>query len=231
MSSENERRADYGERALRAGSPDFGDHGLDQEDVLTEVSDTIANLLHTCDRYEVDWNEAWSRGHSAYVGDHADGGPPPKNRDAYGYRQFGVQQQKEALALLESLTWGDMDMAIWDLENELRRSIEATRFYFLKWEAEAEAVGLPDELSLSAEVVEDLSPEWRLAYVARLLRSLAMSYGVSTDHRGDRMPVWDEHKDSPAGLLRGLNDLLWLGTLGDGNSESDRRERETQDDP
>jgi hypothetical protein len=81
MSSENERRADYGERALRAGSPDFGDHGLDQEGVLTEVSDTIANVMHTCDRYEVDWTEALSQGHSAYAGDHEDG-PPPKSRDA-----------------------------------------------------------------------------------------------------------------------------------------------------
>lgn len=81
MSSENERRADCGERALRAGSADFGHHGVNQEGVTTEVSDTIANLLHTCDRYEVDWIEAWSKGHSAYAGDHEDG-PPPKSRDA-----------------------------------------------------------------------------------------------------------------------------------------------------
>ena len=81
MSNDNERRADYGEWALRAGLPDFGGHGLDQEGVLTEVSDTIANLLHTCDRYEVDWIKAWTKGHFAYAGDHEDG-PPPKSRDA-----------------------------------------------------------------------------------------------------------------------------------------------------
>jgi hypothetical protein len=136
-----------------------------------------------------------------------------------GHMQFGAQQQKEALALLESLTWGDMEMDIRALEDALRRSIEATRSDFLKWEAEAEGVGMTDEFAVPAEVVADLSPEWRLAYVARLLRSLAMAYGVSTDWEG-RLPVTEEDKNSPAGLLRGLNDLLWVGTLGSGKTES-----------
>jgi hypothetical protein len=58
-----------------------------------------------------------------------------------------------------------------------------------------------------------MSPEDIGAYVARLLRSLALSYGVSAEFGDDRGGlVGEAHEQSPAALLRGLNDILWLPT-------------------
>jgi hypothetical protein len=51
-----------------------------------------------------------------------------------------------------------------------------------------------------------MSSEEKLAYVARLLRSLALSYGVSAEFGGGRGElVGEAHEQSPAALLRGLN--------------------------
>lgn len=123
--------------------------------------------------------------------------------------QFDANQRAEALELIEKLPWGDMDMSIRTLEEALRLAMEATRDEFALWEQDAEAMD-PDEFALEPATIAGLSPEQRLAYVARLLRSLAMAHGVSTDFAGGAL-VFDEDRNTPAGLLRGLNDLLWMG--------------------
>jgi hypothetical protein len=41
--------------------------------------------------------------------------------------------------------------------------------------------------SFSVEDVSGLSDQWRYALVARLIRSIAMAYGVSTDYAGGQM--------------------------------------------
>jgi hypothetical protein len=67
-----------------------------------------------------------------------------------------------------------------------------------------------DEFSLPEEAIADLSSEDRLAYAARLLQSLALHYGVS-DYGGRRLGEASE--ESPAALLRGLNDIQWTPML------------------
>ena len=53
--------------------------------------------------------------------------------------------------------------------------------------------------------------EAKLAYVARLLRTLAMAYGVTTDYLYASAPlVADEEPNTTAALLRGLNDITWM---------------------
>lgn len=47
--------------------------------------------------------------------------------------------------------------------------------------------------------VEELDADWRLAYVGRLIRSLAICYGLSTEDADGR---------SPGALLRGLNNIV-----------------------
>ena len=48
----------------------------------------------------------------------------------------------------------------------------------------------------------------RLAYVARLLRTIALMYGVSTEFSAEPSPLGFEHDEgSIAELLRGLNDM------------------------
>jgi hypothetical protein len=50
--------------------------------------------------------------------------------------------------------------------------------------------------------------EMRLAYVARLLRSLAMAYGMSTDYGGERAVFVEEHDDyAPVAVLGALSRL------------------------
>ena len=52
--------------------------------------------------------------------------------------------------------------------------MEATTGAFLLWEADdAGEQRFGDEFTLTAQQVADLEPEWRLAYVARLIRSIA----------------------------------------------------------
>jgi hypothetical protein len=70
-----------------------------------------------------------------------------------------------------------------------------------------------DEYLLTPSDVHDLSEEWRLAYVARLVKSLALMYGGCDDPlAGEAAP------ETPAGILRGLNDISWTPMTSEGNS-------------
>jgi hypothetical protein len=104
--------------------------------------------------------------------------------------QFNPTQQAEALALLEIPAWGDMDNVIRGLEICLRLALEATFEDFLRWENDLgpafEDDG-NDEFTLPREVIRDMPPEERLAYVARLLRSFGLDYGVGYEF-GSRPP-------------------------------------------
>jgi hypothetical protein len=63
-------------------------------------------------------------------------------------------------------------------------ALEATTEPFWRWEEhvgpELEARGF-DECSIPPDTLEGMSDEDRLAQVARLLRSLSLTYGVSTE--------------------------------------------------
>lgn len=135
--------------------------------------------------------------------------------------QLAPEQRERALALLEAMAWGDMDGYIRSLEAALRLALEVTAEDFRRWDdylgPELECDGF-DEFSMPPGRVEAMSDEEKLGYVARLLRSLALSYGVSAGFgadRGDRGGlVGEAYGGSPAALLRGLNDILWLPTTG-----------------
>jgi hypothetical protein len=121
--------------------------------------------------------------------------------------QLNPHQRQEALALIEQIPWGDMDGAIRTIEESLDRALAATAGEFPLWEAEGEERYV-DEFTASGEDVDEMSLEWRLAYVGRLVRSLALLYGVSTGDFGEDPPLLLAEPCSPAGLLRALNDLV-----------------------
>lgn len=82
------------------------------------------------------------------------------------------------------------------------------------WEEEGE-LRFGDEFELSAEQVAELDDEWRLAYIARLLHSAALTYGVSPSVPGRTRdgelvtpPASESYPASPARLVRGLNDIV-----------------------
>jgi hypothetical protein len=133
--------------------------------------------------------------------------------------QFDRGQQAEALALIEEMPWGHVDRAIRDMETVLRLAMEATSAEFWWWEEELGPqveVEYGSEFVVPADVVAEMTDADKLAYVARLLRTLAHAYGVNTEFGLWRDPTipgqaWD---GSPAALLRGLNDISWVPTAG-----------------
>jgi hypothetical protein len=128
---------------------------------------------------------------------------------------FSEQERAQALELIETLSWGDMDVFISGLETALALAIEATGAAIELWEEEGEE-RFGDEFSLSAEEVASLDDEWRLAYIARLLRTAIQAYGIYSDGapgrnaEGETRPpaAWSEDGSSPARVLRGLLDLV-----------------------
>jgi hypothetical protein len=118
-----------------------------------------------------------------------------------GESQLTAEQRARALALIDSLPWGDIegDLGVW--EQALRLAMDATTVEFGLWEREGED-RFGDEFSVTDEQLEEMSDEWRLALVARLLRSAAMAYGVSTDYAPGQPNVGQEAPETPAALLR-----------------------------
>jgi hypothetical protein len=57
---------------------------------------------------------------------------------AHEHRQFSDEQRERAVALIESIAWGDLDGSIIDMEAALRLAMDATRDDFQRWEQDAE---------------------------------------------------------------------------------------------
>jgi hypothetical protein len=128
-------------------------------------------------------------------------------------QQFNEAQRAQALDLIESLAWGDMEKGICGFEAALALALEAVGDAIDLWEVEGEE-RFRDEFELSSEQVASLDAEWRLAYIARLLCTAAHLYGVPSDglpgrNEGELTPpiTWTDWNSSPARLLRGLNDI------------------------
>jgi hypothetical protein len=129
---------------------------------------------------------------------------------------FNSNQRAEVLVLVERLPWADIDCAIRGMEVALRLALEATTDDFWRWEDEIgpdlEAYGY-DEFTVPAERIEHMSADEKFAYIARLLRTLAISYGVSAEFGGAQTGlVGEADESSPAALIRGLNDISWMPT-------------------
>ena len=130
--------------------------------------------------------------------------------------QFDESQRAQVVALLEDLPWGDVEQAIYGLEVALGLALEAVGNAIDLWEDKGEE-RFEDEFALSAKQVASLDDNWQLAYIARLLHSAALSYGVSPFASPGRTPdgqvtspvSWSDGSGSIARLLRGLNDILY----------------------
>ena len=94
--------------------------------------------------------------------------------------QLDLLAREEAVDLLEDLAWGDIPWSIDTIDRAMQLALEATSDDFARWENE-DILGCIDEFSLTKQQVRDLSERWRLAYVARLLRTIAHEYGVNTE--------------------------------------------------
>ena len=66
------------------------------------------------------------------------------------------------------------------IDEALTLAMMASRQEFLSWEEEAENAGFEDEFAVGEP--DNLPEEWRFRLVARLIRSIAMAYGIGTDY-------------------------------------------------
>ena len=149
------------------------------EPEATSLVETLCNLRHWAEARGIAYDEADGRAGATRAGEAAidvDGvdvfDDPP---------QFDPDQRRRALELIESLPWGDVEGHLVSMERALELLMEATAAEFERWEREGEHHFGDDEFGLSEDQVESMDDEWRLAYVARLVRSLGLIYGVQTD--------------------------------------------------
>jgi hypothetical protein len=92
--------------------------------------------------------------------------------------QFNPSQQEAALDLIDGMTWGNLGPAIHDVELCLRRALKATTRDLRNWENGDFEQRFGDEFSVSDAQVAELSDEERFAYVARLIDTAAVMYGL-----------------------------------------------------
>jgi hypothetical protein len=98
--------------------------------------------------------------------------------------------------------WGDTAASLSLIDEALAFAMDASRDEFVFWEEKAHGAGFADEFSVGE--ASSLSVEWRFALVARLLRSIAMAYGVGIDYSGDRIGQVILEADVAATPLREL---------------------------
>jgi hypothetical protein len=107
-------------------------------------------------------------------------------------------------ALAEDFAVEDFSYALSDMEKALLLAVEATKHLVDEWDEEG--LGC-DEFSVPRETVESMSDRQRLIYVGQLVQTLCLHYGLG---HGEPKAVLEAAPSSPAQLLRGLNDLLYL---------------------
>lgn len=117
---------------------------------------------------------------------------------------FNAQQQAEMTEVVLNTPWGDIAPALDQVEDALWLGMEATVDAFWLWEEQAESAGYGDEFSIGAAELDEMPDEWRLAYVARLLRTMAMAIGVSTEFSG-QLGMRLNDRDAIAPLIRRMD--------------------------
>lgn len=70
LTNTNERRADFGDLAVRTVASQTG---VDKDTIDTAVRDAVAYIAHFCDRYGLDPHETITAGLTSYGGDFEDG--------------------------------------------------------------------------------------------------------------------------------------------------------------
>ena len=90
-------------------------------------------------------------------------------------------KRQRVIEAVEAAPWGDITASCKTVDIGLRRALDATALDFQRWAQESTLRGERDEFTLESAEVQAMSAEQRLAYVARLLRSIALSFGTETE--------------------------------------------------
>ena len=125
-----------------------------------------------------------------------------------GMGQFErIQRMHE---LVTKTAWGDTLFCIGSMKEMLPYMMRLSAQEFAAWEAGLGGDEV-DEFSVPLEDAFRQPVEWRLAHIARLIRSLAMSFGVDTNYG---TPKLTDRVDpsSPAAVLNELSKIALLPT-------------------
>jgi hypothetical protein len=90
-------------------------------------------------------------------------------------------QHQRLIALIERAPFGDLEPALIGVEYVLGLAMEATAEAFVLWEEHARERGYLDEFSLTGGDLAAMDADWKLAFIARLLRTAALDLGLPTE--------------------------------------------------
>ena len=93
--------------------------------------------------------------------------------------RLSEEQLRRVVAQLESTPWADVEGSIETLDAALKLALEITRDEFAVWHTQLEPAGYENEFD--EVLVRDLPTELKGPLVARLLRTIALMYGVGTE--------------------------------------------------
>jgi hypothetical protein len=95
-------------------------------------------------------------------------------------QHLSAAQERAVLELLEATPWERIERALSTIDESLSAAMRMTAEEYRFWQDKI-AAG-PTELDHVA--LADLPDEWRLAFVAAVLRNACMAYGLTTDIAG-----------------------------------------------
>jgi hypothetical protein len=121
---------------------------------------------------------------------------------AQDWKQFDLAAQGKVIAAVEERAWGDVINAIACLDEALRLATEASGAELAEWENRL-CAAYGDEFSVPPEAVASMDQVDRLAYVARLVRTVALMWGTSTEDDLVRFSAYA----GLGGLLRKVADI------------------------
>jgi hypothetical protein len=107
-----------------------------------------------------------------------------------------TEEVVQLVELVEKVPWADVEGAVSTLDEALRLARDATREPLAVWQAAGEQ-RFGDEFSVAPSQFHNLSDAWRLAYVARLVETIALMHGL----RSEATP-------SPRSVLWRIDELL-----------------------
>lgn len=139
-----------------------------EPDGLRGAEDLLANNPNLCDRTFSSKHEAFTVG--LYLGT-----PDPGTRENRDDARTGA-----ILKVIDETPWGDIEVALRVIDEALTVAMNASRNGLHYWENNIDDSPWNDEFSVKDP--SGLTPEWRIALLARLLRTIAMAYGLRTDY-------------------------------------------------
>jgi hypothetical protein len=121
-------------------------------------------------------------------------------------QNWSYAQGRAVAELLAGTPWADISNAAMSVEIVLALLLRVTAGDFATWEEAAENAGYENEYDVTDADLSAMPGALRRGYVARLIRNVALDFGVGTEYGGD-VGVRRGDRDSLAFLVRRFCDI------------------------